>query len=260
MTAGASAVLLESLLKTLKLPTFLKEYRQAARQCGETNGHYEDFLLRLAEREVAVREQKGIARRLRKADFPAAKELSDFDFSAVPKLNKQRVLDLARGDYLAKRENIVFLGPPGVGKTHLALALGREACRKGRKVQYFTAAGLVTAFAEAREKRDLLRLEAKTRRHDLVLVDELGYVPLGQGAAETLFNFFSQCYERISLIVTTNLPFGQWPQVFGDERLTGALLDRLTHRVHIVSIEGESYRLKASLKGREQKGGGAGQE
>ena len=137
-------------------------------------------------------------------------------------------------------------------KTHLAIALGREACRRGYRVGFYTATGLATTYAEAREERHLQKLERAIDKRDLIIVDELGYVPLGQGAAENLFGFFSQCYERTSLIVTTNLPFSQWPQIFGDERLTGALLDRLTHRVHIVEMQGESYRLKKSKKQKER--------
>ena len=152
-----------------------------------------------------------------------------------------------------KRENLVLIGPPGVGKTHLAIALGREACRRGRSVKFFTAVGLATAYAEAREERHLQRLENYITKRDLIIIDELGYVPLGQDAAENLFNFFSRCYERTSLIVTTNLPFSEWPQVFGDERLAGALLDRLTHRVHILEIPGESYRLRASRKAQKRR-------
>ena len=143
-----------------------------------------------------------------------------------------------------------------MGKTHLAVALGREACRRNHRVKFFTAGGLATAYAEAREERHLQRLENHIRNRHLIIVDELGYVPLGQGASENLFGFFSQCYERTSVIITTNLPFGQWTEIFGDERLTGALLDRLTHRIHIVDIQGDSYRLKASL--REQEGGETG--
>ena len=251
-----SGVLLENYLKTLRLPTFLREYGQLARQCAGNDQGYEEFLLQLAEREVAAREQKGVARRIKEACFPAEKELSSFDFAAAPKLGKKRVLDLARCAFLDARENICLLGPPGTGKTHLAVALGREACRRGKRVRFFTAAGLATRYAEARAEREVQRLERHIQNRDLIVIDELGYVPLGQGAAENLFNFFSKCYERTSLIVTTNLPFSEWPQVFGDERLTGALLDRLTHRVHIIEIPGESYRLRDGLK-RQEGGEGA---
>ncbi len=136
--------------------------------------------------------------------------------------------------------------------------MGREACRRGRKVRFFTAAGLVNAYVEAREERHITRLENHIRRNDLIIVDELGYIPLDRVGAEHLFGFFSQCYEQTSLIVTTNLPFADWPQVFaGDERLAGALLDRLTHHVYILDITGDSYRLKASLKRQKREGGEA---
>ncbi len=243
-----STVLLDSHLKTLKLPTFIREYERTSRQCGEDNLPYEEFLLSLAGMEVAERERKAIGRRIKEAGFPAEKDFPEFDFGAVPKLNKKRVLDLAKCEFAEKRESIVCLGPAGVGKTHLAIALGREACRRGKRVKFFTATGLATAYAEAREERHVQRLESYIQRRHLIIVDELGYAPLGQGAAENLFGFFSLCYERTSVLVTTNLPFSEWPQVFGDERLAGALIDRLTHRVHIVEIQGESYRLKDSLK------------
>ena len=248
-------LLLSSYLKTLKLPTMLAQYAEVARQCAEADASYEEFLERLAERELAARQAKATERRLRQAGFPAAKDLADFDFTAVPKLNKKRVLDLARCEYIDQRANIVLLGAPGVGKSHLAIAWGREACRRGYRVKFFTAAKLVNTYLEAREQRQVLRLEAHIARCQLLVVDELGYIPLDKVGAEHLFGFFSQCYERTSLIVTTNLPFAEWPQTFaGDERLAGALIDRLTHRVHVVEIEGDSYRLQASLKAK--KGGG----
>ncbi len=247
-----NTVLLDAYLKELRLPTMAREYENLARQCAQENKGYTEFLQDLLEREVQQRQSKAMDRRLRQAVFPAEKDIGTFDFKAVPKVGKQRIIDLAGGSYIERRECVVFIGPPGVGKTHLAIALGREACRQGRRVQFFTATGLATAYAEAREDRAVLKLERAMERRDLIIIDELGYVPLGQGGPEHLFGFFSRCYERTSVIVTTNLPFSQWPQVFGDERLTGALLDRLTHRVHVIEMQGESYRLK---QGQRKKGG-----
>ena len=250
-------LLLDSHLKSLRLPTFLREYSKTARECAERNRTFEDFLLSLTELELAEREKNATARRIREAGFPAEKDLSTFEFSAVPKLNKKRILDLSKCAFLEKRENVVFVGPPGVGKTHLCTALAREACRRGKRVKFFTASGLATAYAEARDERSVQRLEYHLRNRHLIVIDELGFVPLGQGAAENLFHFISMCYERTSVMLTTNLPFSEWPSIFGDERIAGALLDRLTHRVHVVEIEGDSYRLRASLKNREGRTKGA---
>lgn len=247
-------LLLESYLKTLKLPTMRAEYEALARRCSQANAPYEDFLQQLAELEVQRRTAVAIERRLKQAEFPMVKELSDYRFADVPKLNKKYVLDLATCQFLASKTNLVITGPPGVGKTHLAIAFGREACRRGYAVKFFTAARLVNTYVEARQERTILKLEKTIRRCDLVIVDELGYLPLDRMGAEHLFGFFSQCYEQTSLIVTTNLPFADWPQVFADdERLAGALLDRLTHHVHILEIVADSYRLKSSLeKGKEK--------
>jgi DNA replication protein DnaC len=243
--------LLHSYLKTLRLPAMLRECATVARHSGEQGATYELFLQQLAELEVQQRQAASINRRLKQAGFPVVKELSEFDFAAAPKLNKKRLLDLAQCGFIDQRSNLVLNGAPGTGKTHLAIALGREACRRGFKVRFHTASRLANLYQEAREERQVLRLERQIQSCDLIVVDELGYLPLDRHGAEHLFGFFSQCYETTSLILTTNLPFADWPQVFAnDQRMTGALLDRLTHHVHIVTIEGDSYRLRSSGKRR----------
>jgi DNA replication protein DnaC len=247
-----NTVLLESHLKTLRLPTFVKEYAKAAKQSGGRGDSHEVFLEHLAELEVNQRESKATIRRLKQTSVPVDKDLSEFDFTAVPGLNKKKVLDLFTCRFIEEKASVVLLGAPGVGKSHLAVALGREACRQGHRVKFFTASHLVNTYLEAREQRQVMRLESNIRKKDLIIVDELGYLPMDTRGAEHLFGFFSQCYEQVSLIVTTNLPFAEWPSIFaGDARLAGAVIDRLTHRVHIVEIAGESYRLKQSLKAKE---------
>jgi DNA replication protein DnaC len=187
-----------------------------------------------------------VERRIRAARFPAVKSLDSFDFTAIPSLNKMLVTELARGEYILRRENIIALGNSGTGKTHVALALGLAACQRGVSVSFITAAGLVHQLMEAREEKRLLRLQTQLAACKLLIIDELGYVPLSPTGAELLFEVFSQRYERGSILVTSNLPFEEWTSVFGSERLTGALLDRLTHHVHILELNGDSYRLKQS--------------
>ena len=239
-------VLLAHHLKALKLPTFLREYDKQARQCAAEGVDHTGYLLRLAELELLERERRAVERRIRQARFPAVKSLDSFDFAAIPSLNKLLVLELARCEYVERRENVIALGNSGTGKTHVALGLGLAACQKGLAVGFTTAAALVHELIEARDERRLLRLQKQLAAYRLLIVDELGYVPLSPTGAELLFEVFSQRYERGSVIVTSNLPFDEWTSMFGSERLTGALLDRLTHHVHILELNGDSYRLKVS--------------
>jgi DNA replication protein DnaC len=239
-------VLLAHHLKALKLPTFLREYDKQARQCSAEGVDHTGYLLRLAELELLERERRSVERRIRQARFPAVKSLDNFDFAAIPSLNKLLVLELARCEYVERRENVIALGNSGTGKTHVALGLGLAACQKGLAVGFTTAAALVHELIEARDERRLLRLQKQLAAYRLLIIDELGYVPLSPTGAELLFEVFSQRYERGSVIVTSNLPFDEWTSMFGSERLTGALLDRLTHHVHILELNGDSYRLKVS--------------
>ena len=239
-------LLLDHHLKTLKLPTFLSQYAKLARQCAAENVEHVGYLKRLAELELIERERRMIERRIKAARFPATKSLDSFDFAAIPSLNKPLVMELARSEYIERRENIIALGPSGTGKTHIALGLGLAACQKGMKVRFTTAAGLVHELIEAADERRLLRLQKQLAAYHLLIIDELGFVPLSKTGAELLFEVFSGRYERGSTLVTSNLPFDEWTNTFGTERLTGALLDRLTHHVHILEMNGESYRLAES--------------
>jgi len=241
-------VLLAHHLKALKLPTFLREHDKLARQCAAEGADHPTYLLRLAELELLDRERRLVERRIRQARFPAVKSLDSFDFAAIPSLNKMLVLELARGEYVERRENVIALGNSGTGKSHVALGLGLAACQKGLTVGFTTAAALVHELLEARDERRLLRLQKQLAGYKLLIIDELGYVPLSTTGAELLFEVFSRRYERGSVLVTSNLPFDEWTSVLGAERLTGALLDRLTHHVHILEMNGESYRLQASRR------------
>ena len=244
--AAVPAVLLAHHLKQLKLPTILREHEKVAREAARDGLDHVRYLLRLVELELLDRERRVVERRIREARFPAVKSFDTFDFAAIPGLNKMLVLELARCEYVARRENVIALGNSGTGKTHAALALGLAACQRGFSTLVVTAHALSSQLMEARDEKRLLKLQAQLQNVKLLIVDELGYVPLSQVGAELLFEVFSQRYERGSIIVTSNLPFEEWPTVFRSERLTGALLDRLTHHVHILEMNGESYRLKQS--------------
>jgi DNA replication protein DnaC len=246
MTAAKPQVLLTHYLKQLKLPSFLREYDKLAVVCQQERADYQTFLLRLAEAELADRERRAAERRVKEARLPVIKTLDTFDFKAQPSLNQALVRELLRGEYLDKRENVLLIGNSGTGKTHLATALAFTACQQGRRARFFTVTGLVTQLLERREQKELERFHRQLERLELLVLDELGYVPCSKAGAELLFEVVSRAYERTSLIVTTNLPFESWTEIMGNERLTGALLDRLTHRIHILEANGESYRLKES--------------
>ena len=232
----APQILLAHHLKTLKLPTFLREYEKQARQCATEGLDHVQFLARLVEMEMIDRERRMVERRIKAAKFPAAKSLDSFDFKAIPKLNNMQVLELARCEWIERRENVIALGPSGTGKTHVALGLGLAACQKGLPVRFITAATLVSELMEARDERRLLRLQKQLANVKLLIIDELGFVPLSKTGAELLFELISQRYERGATLITSNLPFDEWTETFGTERLTGALLDRLTHHVNILEI------------------------
>ena len=221
-----------------------------ARQCAAEQADYPNYLLRRSELELLDRERRATERRIHQARFPVVKSLETFEFAAIPSLNKPLVMELARCEFIERKECVLALGNSGTGKTHLALALGLAACQKGYRVRFTTTAAMVHELMEARDEKRLLRYQKQMASYELLIVDELGFVPLSKSGAELLFEVFSQRYERGSTMVTSNLPFQEWTEVLGSERLTGALLDRLTHHVHILEMNGESFRLKHSKRKR----------
>jgi DNA replication protein DnaC len=255
MTADNTHLLLRSNLKQLRLPTMGAEFGKLAREAAAANEGYEQYLLRLTELEVAARASNAVQARVRAAGFPVAKDLDTFDFTALPQLSKPKVLELARGEWIEQRANVCLIGSPGTGKTHLATALGLAACRQGRRVRFFTAAALVTRLEEAQKQYQLDRLLGQLDKTDLLICDELGYLSFSRAGAELLFQVFADRYERRSLLVTSNLAFGDWGQVFQGERMTAALLDRLTHRCHIFEMNSESFRFRESMKSKKAKKG-----
>ena len=253
-------VLLANHLKALKLPSFARDYEKVAMESAQDRADYPRYLLRLCELERIDRERRMVERRIRMARFPQTRSFDTFDFVAQPSINKPLVLELARGEWIDKRSNVIALGPSGTGKTHVALALGLAACQKGHSVAFVTAAALVHELMEARNERSLRKIQKQLAGVKLLIVDELGYVPFTAVGSELLFEVFSQRYERGSTLITSNLPFDEWTSVFGSERLTGALLDRLTHHVHILEMNGDSYRLATSRKRQRQPDSKTGKE
>jgi DNA replication protein DnaC len=226
----------------------LSEFAKLSREAADADESYEQYLLRLSELEVAQRSANAIQARIKAAGFPVLKDLDTYDFAAMPNLGKQKVLELSRGEWIEQHYNACLIGNAGTGKTHLAVALGQAACRQNRRVRFFTAAALVNALEEAQKQYRLDRLLAQLDKADLLVIDELGYLSFSRAGAELLFQVFAERYERGSILITSNLPFSEWGQIFQGERMTAALLDRFTHRCHIFEMNGESFRFRESSK------------
>jgi DNA replication protein DnaC len=240
--------LLEAQLRQLRLPTMGREFERLARDAAATNQNFFQFLLGLTETELATRAANAVTTRIRNAEFPILKDFDTYDFSALPQLSKPKVLELARCEWIEQKYNCCLVGMNGTGKTHIAISLGQAACRAGFRVRYFTAPDLVSQLEKAQKQYTLDRFLGQLERAHLLICDELGYISLSRGGVELLFRVFAERYERASVLVTSNLPFSEWNQIFQGERMTAALLDRLTHRCHIFEMNGESYRFRESMK------------
>jgi DNA replication protein DnaC len=239
--------LLENYLRSLRLPTFAQNYQTFAQDATRSDLPYERYLFALCQAEMDQREANRVERAITNAKFPVLKELATFDFSVVQGISKTRILELAQCGYLTKKESVIFIGNPGLGKTHIASGLALAACRQGKRVRFFGAASLVNDLLSAQKDLRLSKFTAQITKLDLVVLDELGFIPFTKDGAQLLFQVCSDLYERVSIIVTTNLRFGDWNLIFGEERMTAALLDRLTHRAHIIEVLGESYRFRQQL-------------
>jgi DNA replication protein DnaC len=246
--ADVTIDLLKTRFRQLRLPTMGAEFEKLARDAAATNQSFVQFLLRLTELELATRAANAVATRIKNAEFPVLKDFDTYDFSVMPGLSKPKILELARCEWIEQKFNCCLVGGQGTGKTHLAVALGQAACRAGLRVRFFTAAELVSQLEKAQKHYTLDRLLDQLERTALLICDELGYVSLSRGGVELLFRVFADRYERASMLVTSNLPFGEWNQIFQGERMTAALLDRLTHHCHIFDMNGESYRFRESMK------------
>jgi DNA replication protein DnaC len=244
---------LEADLKTLQLPAVAASWRRLTEEATRTRRPYPEYLADLVSLEVAGRRERRIERRMSEARFPVLKTLDAFDFSAQPALDREQVLELARGDFVDAHRNVVLVGGVGTGKTHLAVALGVACCQRERRVRFVTAAELTNALVEAKAAGRLSRKVEQFARFDVVIVDELGYVPFDKQGADLLFGFIARVYERRSLIVTTNLAFAQWDQVFLDATAAAAVIDRVMHHASILKTEGTSFRLKQAREGRPQR-------
>ena len=240
--------LLKTRLRQLRLPTMGREFEKLARDAAATNQTFAQFLLRLTELELATRATNAVAKRIKDAGFPVEKDFDTYDFTVMPQLSKPKILELARCEWITQKANCCLVGSHGTGKTHISIGLGLAACRAGLRVRFFTAAELVCRLEKEQKPYTLDRFLTQLDRAQLLICDELGYVTMSRGGVELLFRVFADRYERGSLLVTSNLPFSEWNQIFQGERMTAALLDRLTHRAEIFEMNGESYRFRESVK------------
>src|SRR6266550_9370573 len=248
MMSDVTTELLKAHFRQLRLPTMGREFETLARDAAAANQTFPQFLLRLTELELATRAANAIATRIKNAEFPTIKDFDTYDFSAMPGLSKPKVLELGRCEWIEQKSNCCLVGSHGTGKTHISIGLGLAACRAGLRVRFFTAAGLVSQLEKEQKQYTLDRFLGQLERAHLLVCDELGYVSLSRGGVELLFRVFADRYERASTLITTNLPFSEWNQIFQGERMTAALMDRLTHHCHIFEMNGESYRFRESMK------------
>ena len=240
--------LLKTQFRQLRLPTMGREFERLARNAAAANQSFVQFLLRLTEAELSSRAANAVATRIKNAEFPVEKDFDTYDFSVMPGLSKPKVLELAPCEWIAHNYNCCLVGGHGTGKTHVAVGWGLAACRAGLRVRFFTAAELVSRLEKEQKQYTLDRFLRQLDRAHLLICDELGYVTMSRGGVELLFRVFADRYERASILVTSNLPFSEWGQIFQGERMTAALLDRLTHHCHIFEMNGESYRFRESMK------------
>jgi len=256
-TASPQAAVLATYLRRLRLPTMLRTYPELGAAAAREGLPYERFLLLLAEREVATRDEYLVRQRLGQAKFPALKTFDQYDFARMPSLNRQLILELAQGGYLENKDNILLVGDIGTGKTHLATAFGVAACQQGRRVRFYTAAGLTNALLEAQAAQRLAPFERRLLRLQVLILDEVGFVPFTKAGADLLFSCLAALHDQVSLVLTTTVPFADWSALFGgDARLTAALLDRLAFHAQVIPFTGSSYRLAESLR-RQQAGSSA---
>jgi DNA replication protein DnaC len=239
--------LIQIYARQLRIPTFGR-YEDVLRDATQHGWNYEEFLCELMAAEIAQRRENQQRRRVKAAGFPLIKALDTFDFKQLPNLDAERVWQIADGSYIAKHENLVLIGNPGTGKTHLSIALGVRACAKGFRVKFTTASLLASELLEAQQQGRLVRLMRQFSKTDLLILDELSYLTLSKQQAELVFQVLGDRTERASVIITTNLEFSRWAEVFGDNMMTAALVDRLTHKSYILDMNGESYRLKQRRK------------